>query len=156
MKTLILLCTTYITLPRNEAAHIPLIIKGENAIEGQFPWHATLYIPPGERYICGGSLITPSHILSAAHCLVIADEFIVALGSIKRSDYLVKYHTTNFAIHEEYDNARYANDIGILTLPQPVTMSEKISLISLPRKVDGDLSELFATAIGFGFTESKC
>lgn len=38
---------------------------------GQWPWHVSLYHSRGLQlqYICGGTLITSQHVLTAAHCL---------------------------------------------------------------------------------------
>ena len=42
------------------------IVGGRDTQEGQFPWLVRLQI---NRFMCGGSLITLKHILTAAHCL---------------------------------------------------------------------------------------
>jgi len=43
------------------------IVGGAAATLGQFPWQAFVYID--ERYLCGGSLILDSWVLTAAHCV---------------------------------------------------------------------------------------
>jgi hypothetical protein len=42
------------------------IIGGSDATRGQFPWQAAMILD--SSYLCGGSLITTTWILTAAHC----------------------------------------------------------------------------------------
>lgn len=44
-----------------------VIVNGENALPGEFPWHVALYF--GGQYFCGGSLISDSFVITAAHCV---------------------------------------------------------------------------------------
>jgi secreted trypsin-like serine protease len=46
----------------------PMIIGGERVTRRLYPWSALIDI---ERYVlCGGSLITPFFVLTAAHCIL--------------------------------------------------------------------------------------
>ena len=47
--------------------HIPRIIGGENAAKYRYPYMVSLTTERGS-HICGGSLITPDVVLTAAHC----------------------------------------------------------------------------------------
>jgi len=47
----------------------PQIVGGNDAVVGQWPWQAFIYMD--NSALCGGSLIMPNWILTAAHC---ADE----------------------------------------------------------------------------------
>lgn len=42
-----------------------------NLLVGQWPWHISLYHSKGIQlqYICGGTLISNQHIVTAAHCV---------------------------------------------------------------------------------------
>jgi secreted trypsin-like serine protease len=46
----------------------PLIIGGQDADLGQFPWQAFIYID--NSALCSASLVMPQWILTAAHCTV--------------------------------------------------------------------------------------
>lgn len=48
-----------------------MIVGGSIATEFQFPYQAALIIDFGTRgqYFCGGSIILPNFILTAAHCV---------------------------------------------------------------------------------------
>lgn len=46
------------------------IIGGERALRGQIPWQVSMQIHMGsDVYLCGGSVIAPGWVLTAAHCV---------------------------------------------------------------------------------------
>lgn len=47
------------------------IVNGQAALENQFPHQALVFIVTlSGTYQCGGSLISPLYVLSAAHCII--------------------------------------------------------------------------------------
>lgn len=53
-----------------QADHTTRIIKGFPAKLGQFPWQAGIFhIRNNRAAFCGGSLIHPKWVLTAAHCI---------------------------------------------------------------------------------------
>lgn len=43
------------------------IISGTKAAKGDWPWQASFYY--GDGYLCGGILIDPWNVITAAHCM---------------------------------------------------------------------------------------
>lgn len=71
---------------------VPLIANGLKSIEGDWPWHAGIFhlnVALDIQYKCGGTVITSSAILTAAHCVhendrqIISDRILVDLGKNK-------------------------------------------------------------------------
>ncbi|KAI1293673.1 Ovochymase-2 [Halotydeus destructor] len=45
---------------------VPTIINGKPACQGQFPWQVSIQL--NGKHVCGGTIISRCHILTAAHC----------------------------------------------------------------------------------------
>ncbi len=72
----------------NAAASTEMIVGGEEAQEGQFPWQVLLEIHDRATgyYNCGGSFVADQWVLTAAHCVDFeaVPEVVVGYGSIDR------------------------------------------------------------------------
>ncbi|XP_052757068.1 uncharacterized protein LOC113511485 [Galleria mellonella] len=119
------------------------VIGGVDAHLGDFPWMALLgYKPkrgPGARWLCGGTLVTSKHVLTAAHCIYLHEDdlFLVRLGELDLAkeddgatptDVLIKKKIK----HEQYSSKAYTNDIGVLVLEKEVQFTDLIRPICLP------------------------
>ncbi|KAM3958875.1 LOW QUALITY PROTEIN: clip domain serine protease 4 [Aphomia sociella] len=123
------------------------VIGGVDAHLGDFPWMAILGYKPrrgsGARWLCGGTLVTSKHVLTAAHCIHLHEDdlFVVRLGELDLAkddegatptDVLIK----KMIKHEEYSANAYTNDIGILLLDKEVQFTDLIRPICLPTSTE--------------------
>ncbi|XP_071652796.1 serine protease gd-like isoform X2 [Temnothorax longispinosus] len=115
-----------------------LIPNGEYALPGQWPWVAVLLV--GEyRFLCGGSILTNRHILTAATCfnLYVKNRFIikVALGQFKlrggRVVGTVNRKVASYKFHPDNDGYSGDSALAILVLRTPVKFSPFIRPICL-------------------------
>uniref|UniRef100_A0A0B7B5I0 Peptidase S1 domain-containing protein n=1 Tax=Arion vulgaris TaxID=1028688 RepID=A0A0B7B5I0_9EUPU len=111
------------------------IIGGTEADNCQFPWLAMLYNYQSGVY-CGGTIIDSTHILTAAHCVIVenksagtsiralANNITVFTGSssmpfgTQDADGIVRRSVSEIITHENYTSL--TNDITILKLTRPI------------------------------------
>ena len=132
----------------------PLVIGGQPAEEGQYPWLVGIGSSgegtPWDRQSCGGSVITRTVVLTAAHCIEDVtgpEELVVFSGSVDlESDELVE--TAVADLHRAHDYGEpvdAANDWALLLLDEPVDVD--------PIEVDVNPAEFEALeAVGWGQT----
>ncbi|XP_038209474.1 coagulation factor IX-like [Zerene cesonia] len=110
------------------------IVGGEKARAGTFPYQVSLRKnDTKEFHFCGGSIIRPMWIMTAAHCTfdVNAKDMTVVAGSIKLSSGGERYKVKQIMNHEDYDNSTFANDIALLKVDE-MTYNANVSAIALP------------------------
>lgn len=136
------------------------IVGGTAAEKNSWPSLVSLRL--NGRFFCGGSLIAPHKILTAAHCVDKVSstgikQLTVELGmhTLNPSDAQVKKSVRQITIHRGWNPNTNRNDIAILTLHSRVTYSKDVSPICLPAE---GLNEQFvskdAAIIGWGTTKS--
>lgn len=133
------------------------IVNGQPSDPGQFPYQALLFWDRTHDWTyCGGSLISDQWILSAAHCFNdVQSPIEVHLGALKTLDRneegRVIQNTTTIIIHPDYDARVLRNDIALLRLDKPVTFSDTIQPVLLPKSTGNRFQGIDAIASGFGF-----
>jgi len=100
------------------------ILGGQQAAAGKWPWSVALLDvlgDPGSRqHYCGGSVIAPRWVLTAAHCVdggTEEDEIQVLVGSNDLEDRSARrIDVRSIHLHEGYSYDGYENDIALLEL----------------------------------------
>lgn len=98
------------------------IISGHNALPNSWPWMVQINYLGGHH--CGGALVSPQWIVTAAHCVNHAQrqenygDFQITLGEHRRSTregYEQVFDVANIVVHPQYDKPSIVNnDIGKL------------------------------------------
>uniref|UniRef100_A0A182QBP0 Peptidase S1 domain-containing protein n=1 Tax=Anopheles farauti TaxID=69004 RepID=A0A182QBP0_9DIPT len=125
------------------------IVGGYDAVEGQFPYQVSLRRPPNFHF-CGGSIIGPRWILSAAHCTIsmVPENLNVYVGSVKLASGGVYYPTMRIENHPLYDPDTIENDISVIQTVVPIVFNEHTQPIGLASSYL--LSGTEATISGWG------
>lgn len=149
------------------------VIGGEAARKGEWPWQVKILAPDPEQRgrfggHCGGSLISPHWILTAAHCVTnsrsgrqefFARDLLIVEGK-SRIDKVISVDgpdkpglaVADVIVHPEFDRKVFANDIALIRLAEPA-VSRPAALAAMS---DADLETPghMATVTGWGYTKA--
>nr|QHB21589.1 venom S1 protease with CUB domain 12 [Platymeris rhadamanthus] len=130
------------------------ILNGVDAGPNEFPWMAAL-LHKGAQ-ICGGSIITEYHVMTAAHCTdrFLPEDVTVAVGInhlSKQERYRQIIQAASFINHDGYQLG-YASkrDIGLIVLDDKIIFNEKVGPVCLPVYEPSNVYNNDVIAIGWG------
>lgn len=132
------------SIPPLEKLNADRIVGGEAAVSGSWPWQVELRREG--RFICGGSLVGPRHVITAGHCVSgrenNPDQFAVRLGGFDRDvedeEGRVQIDAEKIDLHPDYSSFLGArNDVAVITLAELVTFTERIQPVCVPTEDEG-------------------
>ena len=108
------------------------IVGGEAAETSTWGWAVSIYIAPG--YLCGGSILSSTWIITAAHCVVTtnASQITVYAGSNARWSGQSRVGSV-LVVHPSYNSATKENDIALIQVSSAFTMSDpNVKILCMP------------------------
>ncbi|XP_075459469.1 suppressor of tumorigenicity 14 protein homolog [Ascaphus truei] len=119
------------------------IVGGVNADIGEWPWQVSLHIKNG-LHTCGASLVSTTMLLSAAHCFqdepairysdpsVWTAYFGVHDQNKRTGNEIMQRKIKRIVAHTGFKDHTFDNDIAVLELDSPVTLTDFIQPICIP------------------------
>ncbi|XP_011921710.1 PREDICTED: transmembrane protease serine 5 isoform X4 [Cercocebus atys] len=158
-------CTSgqVVSLRCSECGARPLasrIVGGQAVAPGRWPWQASVAL--GFRHTCGGSVLAPHWVVTAAHCmhsfrLSRLSSWRVHAGLVSHS--AVRPHqgavVERIIPHPLYSAQNHDYDVALLRLRTPLNFSDTVGAVCLPAKEQHFPKGSQCWVSGWGHTDSS-
>lgn len=148
-------------------AAAPRIVNGVQEPAADYPWLVSLLSRsrfdregPYQAQFCGGTLTTPTTVVTAAHCVTNQDTgavrdpatVLIGFGSSLRDRNMPVVGVTTITVNPAYARRTASNDIAVLTLDRPVTDVASLPPVSLAESTSLTAPGTPVRAVGWGNT----
>ncbi|XP_029160583.1 trypsin alpha-like [Nylanderia fulva] len=137
------------------------IVNGTKAELRQFPYQVSLTRRWTKIHFCGGSIISVNIVLTAAHCMFINNgvinpsSFTVVGGIIQlkqNTNTRQEKNVKTIKIHPKFDMNTLYNDVAVLQLAEPFTLTPELHNVALPQ--NPPVPKTLCQVSGWGYPES--
>ncbi|KAI5621487.1 arginine esterase-like [Silurus asotus] len=137
------------------AAHGEEIIHGKKASMNSYQYMVS--VQSESEHICGGFLIDPGYVLTAAHCYV-RSHVSVVMGTRNidwKTNHMRRYQVTAMYIHPSYrGHPKFGSDIMLLKLSGKVNLNNRdLKIIKIPSMSHAVDPNIKCEVAGWGRTE---
>ncbi|XP_075796837.1 ovochymase-1 isoform X2 [Pelodiscus sinensis] len=133
------------------------VVGGEEACPHCWPWQAGLQFLGDHQ--CGGVVISPTWVLTAAHCIQSKSRplhWTVLVGdhdrTLKESTEQVRQVKT-VVVHPDFDRVSYDSDIALIQLDIPLEYNSVVRPVCLPNSTEPLSPSGLCTMTGWGTTQ---
>ncbi|XP_058798968.1 mite allergen Eur m 3-like isoform X2 [Phymastichus coffea] len=128
------------------------VVNGENVKLGERPFQVSLQ---ASSHFCGGSIANEYWIITAAHCVSgrSGSSINVIVGTINLKKPYKSHRSEQIIIHERYASSdSHRNDIALIKLAEPITFSDRVKPVELPKPYTKVKTNSSAVLSGWGGT----
>lgn len=130
------------------------IVGGFSAVAGQYPYQVSLRRK--NSHFCGGSIIGPDWVVTAAHCLAgkSTASVIIVVGTLFLNSGGTTYKSAQFIIHERFSRSSLTNDIALIRVATEIDFSDA-NVDTIPLGTSPLGAGIPAVISGWGLTGGK-
>ncbi|XP_034081246.1 transmembrane protease serine 4a isoform X2 [Gymnodraco acuticeps] len=132
------------------------VVGGSDAFIEDWPWQVSLQ--QGGQHSCGGSLVSPRWIITAAHCFTGSKKELSRWRVVSGRTYIGTLggsYVDRIILNANYDPARNDYDIAMMRLSSPISVGVSRKPVCLPPKAFGLPSQASMSVTGWGYLEEK-